>query len=89
MGALEKGETGLATTEYENVSNVTIDDPDDDPVVIHLYSMGSDQVAACGVRVEEDRHRGRHGYIIKWEKGMMSCPVCAAPICMDCLLEAS
>ncbi len=80
----------MATIELERTINQELDgnnDDTDEHRIVHLYQTWHD-TAACGVSLANDWHRGAHGAAVAWKEGMTSCPVCDAPICMDCLLEA-
>lgn len=58
----------------------------------HLY-IGTiffmSDITVCGIPYRQDWHVRIHAPGKDWEKGEMSCPVCGAPICMDCLLAVS
>lgn len=59
---------------------------DHDEIFSHLYTGKG--VALCGLPGSQDRHHGCHPDQY-WKKGMMACPKCGAPLCMNCLLAAS
>lgn len=44
----------------------------------------------CGLPIGEDWHANAHAANEqpRWNKGLMRCPVCDTPICLDCLLAA-
>lgn len=63
------------------------DSNDDEDVTAHLYWRQTGQIV-CGIPPEHDQHHLAH-QPAQWKSGMMSCPVCGAPVCMDCLLAVS
>lgn len=79
----------MAITEIEQVPEGGVGEQgyeDDEQKIIHLYDVFSE--TACGAP-RNDWHDFLHGQRVRWEKGMLSCPVCGAPICMECILRAS
>jgi hypothetical protein len=67
---------------------------DDAPIEAHLYLhdslLGTQSRAMCGLSKERDLHDAHRTHrVATWEPGMTSCPVCGAPLCVDCLLAAS
>lgn len=86
----------MTTIELEPVERTEHSENDDEEHrVCHLYR--SDFLAypsntMCGIPASQDWHAKGHSELGPgpiWEKGQMSCPVCGAPVCMDCLLAAS
>lgn len=76
----------MATIELERgtIEEIEIEENDDhDDLFAHLY-LG--EYALCGLPNTQDRHHGCHPGV-HWSKGMMACPKCGAPLCMDCLLQ--
>lgn len=81
----------------EPVTDVTVEERDaDEPLECHLYRnypFFFNTVTCCGLPVEQDRHNTAHPEVPReqrqWEKGMMACPICGAPICVSCLLSVS
>lgn len=79
----------MATIELERGTTETVESDDTnghEDLFSHLYT--GEGVALCGLPSEQDRHHGCHPKI-HWQPGMMACPKCGAPLCMDCLLAAS
>jgi len=68
---------------------------DEEPKFVHLYSSDIFLTAThtiCGMPIEQDWHVSiNRGYVctqMPFEKGMMRCPGCDTPICMECLLSS-
>lgn len=83
----------MTTIELEPITPVwmderTEDEENHDHKICHLYIQGF-TVALCGLPNYRDWHDGIHPEGADWAKGMMGCPKCGIPICMDCLLQAS
>jgi len=78
----------VTTIELKPITYEGVDERDDanEQRVVHLYSVFWVGAAACGY-LGTDWHIGIHGKPIGWKRGMLSCPKCGAPICMDCLLR--
>ena len=79
----------MTTIELEPVihQEPNEDDHNHEERFCHLYTFG-ESVAHCGIPASADWHNGL-GHRAWWEKGVMACPTCGAPICMDCLLKVS
>lgn len=59
-----------------------------DERLAHLYADG-ELVALCGASHTEDAHYPEKHEATTWEQGMLSCPKCGIPLCMNCVLAAS
>lgn len=59
------------------------------PVHLYMHTLLNNILprAMCGLPASLDWHSQMHDTV--WSKGMFNCPVCGAPICMDCVLQAS
>ena len=87
----------MTTVELEPGTIETVDDElsdDEEHRFCHLYQSGGLLAliaprAVCGIPLAQDWHNNTLHHSVPWEKGMMSCPKCGAPICMDCLLKVS
>lgn len=86
----------MATIELEpTVRDWVGDDTDraDNRDPAHLYYVGllDATTTICGLPSSKDPHNRKHHPSVKcdWEKGMMSCPKCGWPLCMDCLLAVT
>lgn len=80
----------MTTVEQEPViteSTEVSEDNHEDPLECHLYLTKSH--AMCGLPSKQDPHPQRCKGRSPWHKGMTACPVCAAPLCVECLLAAS
>lgn len=78
----------MATIELEPVVDDTVEnDNHDEQRIIHLHWF-NDPKTACGA-ARNEWHRGIHSQTIRWKRGMLACPVCNIPICLDCVLVAS
>lgn len=80
----------MTTVELDPIIREHVDDQEhdsDDPSICHLYVRPIHTM--CGLPPEKDPHWGCHKERINWSPGVMACPKCGAPICMDCLLSAS
>lgn len=73
----------MTTVELEPIINGS----EDEYRIIHLYRVLAAE-PACGAEATDDWHKGIHGDPIGWRRGILSCPMCGAPICMDCVLGA-
>lgn len=62
-------------------------DDRDDHRECHLYLRRDKSM--CGLPKSRDTHSHAHGKQIDWLPGMLSCPECGIPICVDCLLAAN
>lgn len=80
----------MAIIELERITDEGMGEEqhhEDDPKICHLYHA-TERITHCGIPAEKDKHGMSH-WSAPWFKGMMSCPVCGVPVCMDCLLIAS
>lgn len=79
----------MATIELEKGTGEEVGsehNEDDDDKLCHLYL--NMKVSLCGLPTAQDQHACTHPPV-RWEKGMMACPVCGTPICLDCILICS
>lgn len=88
----------LEPITHEGLDFVFQEDEHRAPRPVHLYMhtiLGMvAQRALCGTHASHDWHSQSHFEeakrgMLSWDRGMLSCPICGAPICMDCLLQVS
>ena len=85
----------MTTVEAEPIEHTEHEEHNDEEQrICHLYKsqiFDLPKVTVCGMPIEKDwhshAHPDRNPHI--WEKGQMACPICGAPVCMDCLLKVS
>jgi hypothetical protein len=83
--------TELQEAPTIEVTETTVEDGLDDipDMVSHLYYIGGEPVAICGLHESNDPHvqmHRHHGDVWEGEaaKGISACPVCGAPLCRTC-----
>jgi len=85
----------VTTVEAEPIEHTEHEEHNDEEHrVCHLYRstfFKQAETTMCGIPPTQDWHAHAHQEQAShiWEKGQMSCPLCGAPICVDCLLAAS